>query len=174
MDDHHHCPRRSESPMSGNFPGPDVWRERDGYRHCSYCGSLHPAHLFEAVEAGQKITPTDKNYKIYVDLPDPRQGEPRVVGIRNFPPAESERGWQKIEESDLPALLADGFGAHNLGHWMQRAPRGPTLRDKFYFQHLDGDQQQRFIDLLNAGKLNLAYPGHFYVLPFFAARKAAE
>jgi len=40
---------------------------------------------------------------------------------------------------------------------------------KFYFQHLDADGQRRFISLLNEGKLNIGYPGHFYTLPFFAS-----
>lgn len=40
---------------------------------------------------------------------------------------------------------------------------------KFYFQHLSQEQQIKFIDLLNAKKLNLDYPGHFYAKPFFIA-----
>jgi hypothetical protein len=39
---------------------------------------------------------------------------------------------------------------------------------KFYFQHLDEPQRGRFIELLNAGSLNIGYPGRFYVTPFFA------
>lgn len=39
--------------------------------------------------------------------------------------------------------------------------------DKFYFQHLNSDQKDAFIVLLNTSKLNLGYPGEFYVLPFF-------
>ena len=42
--------------------------------------------------------------------------------------------------------------------------RGQT---KFYFQHLSVEQCVEFVDLLNAGKLNIGYPGHFYVRPFF-------
>lgn len=38
---------------------------------------------------------------------------------------------------------------------------------KFYFQHLNKDQMLAFIELWNEGTLNLAYPGYFYVLPFF-------
>lgn len=41
---------------------------------------------------------------------------------------------------------------------------------KFYFQHLDTAQQQRFIELLNTGKMRLGYPGRFYALPFFISR----
>ena len=38
---------------------------------------------------------------------------------------------------------------------------------KFYFQHFDSEQQQRFIDAINAGRVRLAAPGYFYTLPFF-------
>jgi hypothetical protein len=38
---------------------------------------------------------------------------------------------------------------------------------KFYFQHLDEAGQREFVDLLNAGRLTVGYPGRFYVLPFF-------
>lgn len=41
------------------------------------------------------------------------------------------------------------------------------LYGKFYFQHLSADQRKRFIELHNAGRLNMGPPGRFYVLPFF-------
>lgn len=44
--------------------------------------------------------------------------------------------------------------------------RAPSI--KFYFQHLSADQRTRFITLLNERKVNVGYPGHFYVLPYFA------
>jgi hypothetical protein len=58
------CPRRREGGI--NPKGRDWWRRggRDGC--CSYCGSMTPADLFKAIEAGTEITPTDKSYKIYV------------------------------------------------------------------------------------------------------------
>lgn len=42
----------------------------------------------------------------------------------------------------------------------------PTPTGKTYFQHFDEGEKWRFIELLNAGR-ELAYPGRFYVLPFF-------
>lgn len=61
------CPRRSEveiytenSPFL--FPTEDTWIKD----HCSYCGSMSPEKVFEAIHNGQKLTPTDKNYKIYI------------------------------------------------------------------------------------------------------------
>jgi hypothetical protein len=41
---------------------------------------------------------------------------------------------------------------------------------KFYFQHLSVEQRKRFVELLNEAKLSIAYPGRFYVLPFFIQR----
>lgn len=65
-----YCPRRAENPGANvAFPGPDEWRdEGGGVRTCSYCGSLHPEDVFRAAENGVAFTPTDKNYKVYVDL----------------------------------------------------------------------------------------------------------
>jgi hypothetical protein len=40
---------------------------------------------------------------------------------------------------------------------------------KFYFQHLSHDEQLRFIQLYNSKQMQLAYPGYFYVMPFFCA-----
>ena len=45
-------------------------------------------------------------------------------------------------------------------------PAYPQQR-KFYFQHLDEAQQREFVDLLNARKLKIGHPGHFYTRPFF-------
>lgn len=102
------CPRRGEiGAVPHNYGEEDRWTERGT---CSWCGSISPEALFEAIDRGDELGPTDKNYKVYVG------GQP-----------------------------------------------------KFYFQHLDADDQRRFIALLNDGKLNIGYPGHFYVLPFFAS-----
>lgn len=45
--------------------------------------------------------------------------------------------------------------------------RANGWRGKFYFQHFDTEQQQKFIDLLNSKKVRIGFPGHFYRLPFF-------
>mgnify|MGYP000607288369 CR=1 FL=1 len=38
---------------------------------------------------------------------------------------------------------------------------------KFYFQHLSKEQMEDFVNLFNKKQLNIGYPGHFYVTPFF-------
>jgi hypothetical protein len=103
------CPRRHES-------GIDSWNLREeGRRHCSYCGSLHPDDALARLARGDKATPTDKNYKLYIG------GE------------------------------------------------------KFYFQHFDEHHKKAFIDLANKpvseGGMEIAFPGYFYVLPFFLSQK---
>jgi hypothetical protein len=43
---------------------------------------------------------------------------------------------------------------------------------KTYFQHFSAEQQQKLIELVNAKTVKFAYPGRFYVLPFFMWRSA--
>lgn len=43
----------------------------------------------------------------------------------------------------------------------------PNGGSKFYFQHLSPEQRAEFVELLNAKKLSIGYPGHFYSPPFF-------
>ncbi len=104
------CPRRVEMMHPITQP-PDSWRDD---HTCSFCGSLDPVMFLEALENGEEVEPTDKNYKAYV--------------------------------------------------------KG---KSKFYFQHLDEEQKLKFIDLLNSKKLNIAYPGRFYVLPFFIGKRSS-
>lgn len=71
MTDKQFCPRAQESgggpdsPFKAPMNGEMHWRE-DGT--CSFCGSLSEDAFFKAIEEGVKLTPTDKNYKVYVDV----------------------------------------------------------------------------------------------------------
>lgn len=156
------CPRRNES-VRGMDEGVDWWEKRTpgAGRQCSYCGSLHPDDLFAAIESGCKLGPTDKNYKLYVDLPEPNPDELRVSSASTGIDCPGE-GWVP---ADPERMKKDGWNSEY--RWMCLSPRGPTIHGKFYFQHLSADEQQRFIDLYNAKKMNIGYPGHFYRLPFF-------
>ena len=167
------CPRRGEAPfkMPGD-DGKDFWR--GGGDGCSYCGSISPEEFFAAVAAGAEIGPTDKSYKAYVDLPDPNAGKPRVVSSTNFDPGE---GYVKVtaENADtLPLSWHDRKDAGERDHWVKIAPTAARMQGKFYFQHLSPEQQNKFIELYNAKKMKLGYPGHFYSRPFFCtpAQKA--
>lgn len=134
----------------------DHWRTRDHHRACSYCGSMHPDELFAAIEAGCELGPTDKSYKVYVDLPNPEVGQTVEMGSSSGPP------------SAFPdATSAEIEAGRVRGPIMGTA--GPHIHAKFYFQHLDEAAQQRFIDLLNAMKIKIGEPGYFYSRPFFIA-----
>lgn len=169
------CPRRSESGGLA-AAGVDYWQYRHGkpHRSCSYCGSVHPEDFLAAAIAGCKLGATDKSYKSYIDMPqDPTlMGELVVVGASNGPHAEAD-GWTKYDHEQHEVILRrSNWRVPDNGEnaWYMFAPRGPVIHDKFYFQHLSPEQQQQFIDLYNAKKLNYGdYP--LYVLPFFASRK---
>lgn len=61
------CPRRTfEFGPWEHTEGLDDFRDDDT---CSFCGSLNPVAFFQAVRSGYEITPTDKNYKAYVNVP---------------------------------------------------------------------------------------------------------
>jgi hypothetical protein len=139
------CPRRAESFIVVT-QGPDSYREDNT---CSYCGSFNAEAFMLRIEAGDvKLTPTDKNYKVYVANDG---GEGFKQTFRDCPQG------------------ATCTGPKDCTHWVTR-DRNET---KFYFQHLSEDQKRRFIELLNENKIKLEYPGHFYVLPFFCTLKTA-
>lgn len=63
------CPTREDLGLSADvfkLPSEDSWIDRDGVRHCSFCGSLHPDDFMAAIERGEEATPTDKCYKVYL------------------------------------------------------------------------------------------------------------
>jgi hypothetical protein len=148
--------------MSVQLAHESHWRD-DGT--CSYCGSISPADLFAAIEAGCELGPTDKDYKVYVTRPDPRAGEPEICGSANFR-QDPERGWVLVTPDNVASLPTTRMRAE-IGHWVQVRPTPANRSDKFYFQHLSADERRRFVELLNARALNIGYPGHFYRLPFF-------
>lgn len=161
----HLCPRRAENGLAAQtFPGPDTWTSRDGYRCCSYCGSMHPEDLIMAIAEKVELGPTDKSYKVYVHLPNPNAGKRVVTGSESGPSYNIVTGLPNRKDLTLWELITNRYSRKVWG----TAPK--TLHAKFYFQHFDKDQQGRFINLLNAGAVNVGYPGHFYRLPFFITR----
>lgn len=150
------CPRRGESAPAR---GKDWWGERDGHKACSYCGSISSDELFAAIEAGHQLGPTDKSYKVYVDLPNPNAGQTVEIGSESGPAYRDD----KPTRDDLT------YAEKLLGRYERKivGTAGPTVHAKFYFQHLNDAERQRFLDLLNAKKINIGVPGRFYRLPFF-------
>lgn len=158
------CPRRGENPGPWSFiPDKDEWHERDGRLRCSYCGSVAPELFMEAVEAGHQVGPTDKSYKAYIDFPDPLHGQSVRIGSSTGP-AIGHNGEPNLPDLTPEELLAGRYDRPIYG------TAGPTKTDKFYFMHLSEPQMIRFVDLLREKKMNVGYPGHFYMLPYFIVR----
>lgn len=134
------CPRRIlEAPLDKKGELLDGW---DLAGECSYCGSVSPGVLFARLNAGNVIvTPTDKNYKIYLDA---TPGSP--LFRRQF--------------------RTDNDSSGDPTKWVWGSAEVPTV--KFYFQHLTLEQREQFIALYNDKKMQMAYPHQFYVTPYFA------
>lgn len=106
MTDKFWCQRRIEN---GEMPGPngepprlfpiqDNWRtgeNKHGKLTCSYCGSIHPDELFEAIDAGVEIGPTDKTYKIYLE------GSYRKFYFQHFSQGEKQRFIDLLNEKKI-------------------------------------------------------------------------
>lgn len=140
------CPRRSEVARLGyTLPYEDTWQADS----CSYCGSLHPDIFMSRLKASDVIlVPTDKNYKAYLRNDG---GEPFL---------------QRYRTDNLPF---EGLDSPN-HTWVTRSME----ETKFYFQHLSEEQHIEFVQLMNAGTIKFAIPGHFYVLPFFIGVREPE
>lgn len=159
------CPRQGDATLSSQLIHVSEWKERPDGLACSYCGSMHPDDFFKAIEQKCELGPTDKNYKVYVEVPDSRHGEPWIYSTANF----------KFDER---AILVTAENVHLykdltdfrdlIGSWITIGVRPVHVSRKFYFYHLSDEQKLKFIDLLNQRQINIGVPGRFYVLPFFA------
>lgn len=134
--------------------------------HCSWDGSLHPDKFMELIESGATLGPTDKNYKVYVELEDDTHAEElRIIGMSNH--TKSGEGWIQVKDADLSNVDISGWSKLDLEEWILLGKRGSNITDKFYFEHLSEEQKHHFVYLLNDKKLSIGLPGRFYVLPFF-------
>lgn len=169
------CPRRmAEAGPWERAEGLDSWTTGRGVTgqdavglSCSFCGSLNPARFMELVHEGWIVGPTDKNYKAYLDRPA-TDDEKRVkkerwlagnIGqaLKRAAEAEGKTSEQVTEELDR-AYEAEDPMADSAG----------TVA-KFYYQHLNAEQQAEFIELYNEHRMKIGYPGRLYVPPFFTA-----
>ncbi len=134
------CPRRNEHPLiSQNF-----YSENDMVgESCTFCGSLDGDVFMARLEDGSiKLSPTDKNYKVYAFTLDDKRLFKTTYRTDDKPFA----GWN-----------------NPIHDWQIRESKDT----KFYFQHLNNVQKMRFIQLLNEKKIVFDATGYFYVLPFF-------
>ena len=79
------------------------------------------------------------------------------------------------------ALTRDGSVSCTVGNWLTargwrrtyfavRRIEGVYNRVRYWLERWttpQAPQCRRFLDLFNANKIKVGYPGHFYVLPFF-------
>jgi hypothetical protein len=167
------CPRRGEVPNFRMLPSTDSWDrghslsggEEPAGPACSFCGSLHPGSFMELIRAGWIVEPTDKAYKVYLARPltDEERDEQRrywnehnavAQAVRRLAEADGKTAEQVAEALDVEYERSEPL-------------RGGRTIAKVYFQHLDSEQRRSFIELHNAGKMRVGYPGHLYVTPFF-------
>jgi len=161
------CPRRFDlGAYNAGITGHDALR---GDGTCSYCGSISEEAFLVACDRGDQLGPTDKNYKVYVDLPEGEPDRLRVVSHASFKPSTGGDLYARgadLSEEKRTILQREGI-AFREDDYYQFSPRGSIKHAKFYFQHLTQAGCEKFIELLNTKRLNIGYPGRFYVLPFF-------
>ena len=161
------CPRREETPFNRTDPNEDRWQS-DGT--CNYCGSMNPDDFFKAIEAGAEIGPTDKNYKVYVSVPNPLAGKPACYTTSTHP----RDGFILLTEelADTITWETPEDRASYVGRYVKLGGAHSNIKQfKFYFQHLDQAGMDRYIALHNDRKIKYGYPGQLYVKPFFASFK---
>lgn len=167
----HWCPRRAESIHQA--PGPDTWANRPSLSggigpSCSYCGSLHPDTFMEKIREGWIVGPTDKPWKVYVDKPyEPEEIERIKTGSITWKTVRRLKLDEGATEEEATTAADADWDTHEASKLT-----GRTVA-KFYFVHLSVEQQAEFLELYNTRAMRLSYPGHLYVLPYFA-RSAAE
>lgn len=161
------CPRRNELGSARiTEPETDHWREE---QTCSYCGSLSPERFFAlALSTGTKLSPTDKDYKVYVEHHDPDEGKPWIYMSQSGRDTPDGDGWEIATEALLDTMPMRNIDKEYLvGRWVKVGTKSGIQHDKFYFQHLDVAGRKRFVELMNQKKFTIGEPGYFYVPPFF-------
>ena len=100
--------------------------------------------------------------------------------MTDFGPWERAEGLDTVTTDDRCSFCGSLTGEAFMARVRAGDTVGPTDKNykaylddpwaKVYFQHLSEAQRREFVDLLNARRVAVGYPGHFYVLPFFIAR----
>lgn len=157
------CPRRIADGMAD--PGSmfkhagvdlDTYQKRDGHKHCSYCGSLSGVEFLAAVEAGVEVGPTDKSYKLYMDLPR-NSTAPVVLSSTN---RLDDPSYTRYE--DLTVAQRKAVTMTEPEQWAYSFHVPATTHEKFYTHHFSEEQGWAFWDLHIAGSVNWGYPGYPY------------
>lgn len=133
---------------------PQTWRpagvrlhpENDhvpAFRTCSYCGSIHPEDLLNALRAGAKAGGSDWKYgwphKFYVEgIPNSQAGNlvTRMSGSGPLPLTDKDRA--EYERYAQRGAVVEFSEDAEKGRWRVtvREPDGPTTHGKWYNAHL--------------------------------------
>lgn len=167
------CPRRmGEYGPWERAEGQDAWTTGHGVvgqdavgLSCSFCGSLQPDRFMELVREGWEVGPTDKSYKAYLRQPltPEEEAQQKADWIQRDAVAQAVR---ELGERDGKA--AEQIAADLDEQWAKFPHSSGGPEAKFYYQHLSVEQQDEFIALHNERRMKISYPGHLYVLPYFA------
>lgn len=132
------------------------------FRTCSYCGSIHPEDLLEALRAGATLSGADWKYgwphKFYVGgIPNTNAGQRRAltcIPLTGAEPtaAEMERASHYLRDPKYTSeVRQNGFDPRTGAPKYQLAiltPEGPTTNGKWYNEH--------FLDLTSEAMSELA------------------
>lgn len=115
--------------------GPSPYQET--FRTCSYCGSMNPEDLFNALGAGAKIGRTDKTYKVYVEgMPNPKAGQTYQSYThtgRLTPEMAASGEWEEVPDG-FDSVTGKPKVSYRKVSSTSTCP--PTLFAKFYNDHL--------------------------------------
>ena len=171
------CPRRlSDWGPWERTEGLDRWVTDRGMAaqvgpSCDFCGSLHPDRFMELVRDGWIVGPTDKRYKAYLESPlsddEKAARRDRWMASDGFARALRELGERDGKTPEQIQADLDTEWERQGSGWLHG-----NQTAKFYYQHLSDAQRGEFIELVNTGRMRIGYPGHLYVLPFFAEQRA--
>ena len=121
---------------------------------CTHCGSIHPDSFFEAIEKGYPMEVADWKYgwphKIYIDWPNPKADEPRLVGSTSKgsePRYDSDTGQvtHRVKTQDDPPDAHHTVWDDRNG-WSYEGTYA-TIHAKFYTEHLGAWERLNDIDV---------------------------
>lgn len=122
------------SPLTWRASWADREPARDNLRRCSYCGSVHPDDLLNALKSGGRLELSDMKYKwphkYYVkNVPNELAGQTVRVGSRSGP-TELPDGTPALPDLTAEELAAGRYRRDIMG----QAPRDAVV--KFYSEHM--------------------------------------
>src|SRR3954469_15445044 len=151
------CAHGTGGPMKF---GPDSDRKNSltGDGTCDFCGGIRPSIALAHIRAGCEVEPTDKGYKFYLLVPDPKAGTPAVFGSCNF--KQEGHGWELYTPERAAELGYTPYGTPPVSIQVSPTPALKTL--KCYTNHFSQAQAVEFVTLNESGNMKLGYPGRFY------------